>query len=211
MENALHLWLFFLVVLGVVVLPGLDMAYVLASALVGGRRAGLSAVAGIVAGGVCHVVVGVTGIAVLLKVVPAAFDALLWAGALYVAYLGVSLVRGGAAFKASPLARAQSSAATFRRGALTNLLNPKAYLFMLAVFPQFLRPQAGHLALQAAVLWVIIALTQAGVYGGLALAAASSRSWLERHPAAGAAGARAVGGVLVLAALLTVAGGSRGS
>ena len=55
MEHFSHLWLFFLMVLGIIVLPGLDMAFVLASSLTSGRRAGLVAVAGIVAGGMCHV------------------------------------------------------------------------------------------------------------------------------------------------------------
>jgi threonine/homoserine/homoserine lactone efflux protein len=211
MENATHLWLFFVLVLGVVVLPGLDMAYVLASALLGGRRAGLSAVGGIVAGGACHVLVGATGVAVLLRVAPTAFNALLWAGAAYVAWIGVSLLRGGAAFSASPLEARRSAAATFRRGMLTNLLNPKAYLFMLAVFPQFLRPGAGPLWLQALVLWAIIALTQVGVYGALALVADRSRSWLERNPVASLATARVVGAVMVLAALLTAVEGWRGA
>jgi threonine/homoserine/homoserine lactone efflux protein len=58
MGHAPQLWLYFLVVLGVIVLPGLDMAFVLASALVGGQRNGLAAVAGIVAGGACHMVMG---------------------------------------------------------------------------------------------------------------------------------------------------------
>ena len=211
MENALHLWLFFVLVLGVVVLPGLDMAYVLASALVGGRRAGLSAVGGSVAGGACHVLVGATGIAVLLRVVPAAFNLLLWVGAAYVAWIGVSLLRSDAAFSASRPGSRRSTAATFRQGLLTNLLNPKAYLFMLAVFPQFLRPGAGALWLQALVLWAIIALTQVGVYGGLALVADRSRSWLERNPGASLATARVVGVVMVLAALLTAVEGWRGA
>jgi len=51
MDHFSHLWLFFLMVLGIIVLPGLDMAFVLASSLTSGHRAGLVAVAGIVAGG----------------------------------------------------------------------------------------------------------------------------------------------------------------
>ncbi|HET7650823.1 MAG TPA: LysE family translocator, partial [Gammaproteobacteria bacterium] len=69
-----HLWLFFMLVFGVVLLPGLDMAYVMGSALVGGTRSGLSAVAGVVAGAICHVTMAILGISVLLKVVPGAFN-----------------------------------------------------------------------------------------------------------------------------------------
>jgi len=209
MTQTAHLWLFFLMVFGVVLLPGLDMAFVLASSLVGGRRAGLSAVGGIVLGAVFHVVAAVTGMALLLQLLPGAYDALLWAGALYVAWLGASLLRGGAALAAAAPGGARSPAATFRQGALTNLLNPKAYVFMLAVFPQFLRPEYGPLWLQALVLWALIALAQVTVYGGLALAADRSRGWLGAHPAANAAAARAVGGLLVLAAALTALDGLR--
>src|SRR6188768_1331416 len=92
MDNT-HLWLFFSLVFGIVILPGMDMAFVLGSALVGGRRAGLAAVAGLVAGGVCHVVMGASGLAVLLALVPSAFNAMLVAGALYVAWIGWGLWR----------------------------------------------------------------------------------------------------------------------
>ena len=60
MDQAAHLWLFFVLVLGTILLPGLDMAFILASALTGGRRSGLTAVAGIMTGGVCHVAMGAT-------------------------------------------------------------------------------------------------------------------------------------------------------
>lgn len=76
------LWLFFTLVFGVVLLPGLDMAFVLGSALTGGRSRGMAAVAGIIAGGICHVVMTALGISVLLKLIPGAFNALLLAGAL---------------------------------------------------------------------------------------------------------------------------------
>ncbi|WP_375772151.1 LysE family translocator [Archangium gephyra] len=209
MEQTAHLWLFFVLVFGVVVLPGLDMAFVLASALTGGRKAGLSAVAGIIAGGACHVAAGATGVAVLLKVFPSAFNVLLWIGALYVAWIGISLFRSGAAFSAEPLTDKRSASATFRRGVLTCLLNPKAYLFMLAVFPQFVRPEYGPIWLQALVLGAIIALTQGAVYGSIALAAGRARGWLESNPSANAAVARVVGGVMTLAAVLTAFEGWR--
>ena len=66
MEYAAQLWLFFVLVLAVVILPGMDMAFVLGSSLVGGRRSGLFAVAGLVAAGACHVAAGALGIGVLL-------------------------------------------------------------------------------------------------------------------------------------------------
>jgi threonine/homoserine/homoserine lactone efflux protein len=204
-----QLWLFFALVFGVVILPGLDMAYIMGSALSGGRRAGFAALGGVVVGGACHVVMTGLGVSVLLRTVPGAFNALLITGALYIAWIGVSLLRSDAAFSVVATGDRPLSA-TFRQGMLTCLLNPKAYLFMLAIFPQFLRPQYGALLAQAAVMWVIIALNQVLVYGGLALAADRARQWLSREPAAGAFVARSVGVLLVGAAMFTGIEGWRG-
>jgi threonine/homoserine/homoserine lactone efflux protein len=198
-----QLWLFFALVFGVVLLPGLDMAFVLGSALTGGRSRGFAAVAGIIAGGICHVVMTALGISVLLKLIPGAFNALLLAGALYIAWIGISLMRSNSSFGMNPDTRLRSKTATFRQGMFTCLLNPKAYLFMLAIFPQFLRPDYGLIWVQAMVLWLIIALNQLCVYGGLALMADRARLWLHGKPAVGLMATRCVGGLLIAAAMLT--------
>jgi threonine/homoserine/homoserine lactone efflux protein len=163
----------------------------------------LAAVAGVVTGAACHVVLTTLGISVLLKVIPAAFNALLLAGALYIAWIGISLLRADSAFGIQRQGRAASAWVTFRRGTLTCLMNPKAYLFMLAVFPQFLHAEDGPRWSQSLVLWLIIASTQFAVYGAVALAAAQARGWLVRRPGAGVAVARVVGTVLIGAALFT--------
>ena len=211
MNHYEQLWLFFALVFGIMVLPGLDMAFVLGSTLAGGRRRGFAALAGIVAGGVCHVVMTALGISVLLELVPGAFNALLLAGALYIAWIGLSLMRSDAAPALQPDASRRSHAATFRQGMLTCLLNPKAYLFMLAVFPQFLRPEHGPIAMQALVLWLIIALNQLCVYGGLALMADRARAWLQGKPKAGMLATRCVGALLIAAAMFTGFEGWRGA
>ena len=203
MSYGANLWLFSLVLLGVIVLPGLDMAFVMASSLVDGRRSGLAAVAGIVAGGVCHVLMTALGLGVLLAVWPSAFNAVLVAGAIYIAWIGWSLLRAGAAFDGVPATASRPVSATFRRGILTSLLNPKAYVFMLAIFPQFLRRDFGPWWQQVVVLGVIIAASQVLVYGALALAADRSRDWLGRNPAANSLIARSVGVILLVAAALT--------
>ena len=210
MDDA-RLWLFFGLVFSIVILPGMDMAFVLGSALVGGRRAGFAAVGGLVAGGVCHVTIAASGLAVVLTLFASAFNALLLAGAAYVAWLGFQLWRSASGFAlgddAQPL---RSPAGTFGRAALTNLMNPKAYVFMLAVFPQFIRRDGPPLAAQALVLGVIISATQAAVYGALVLGADAVRGWLRANPGASRGIARAVGAVLMLVAAFTVIEGWRG-
>lgn len=208
LDHTAHLWLFFVMVFGVVLLPGLDMAYVLASSMVGGRRSGLTATAGIVAGGVCHVAMGALGIMAVLALWPAAFNLTLLAGAVYIAWIGVSLLRSATtAFGPVDADAARSPAATFRQGTLTSLLNPKAYLFMLAIFPQFLKPEYGPVWTQALVLWLIIAVTQVGVYGGMALGAGRVRDWMLTRPGANALLGRVVGMLLVATAIATGYGG----
>lgn len=210
MNHYEQLWLFFVLVFGIVVLPGLDMAFVMGSALAGGRSRGFAAVAGIIAGGICHVLMTALGISVLIKLVPGAFNALLLAGALYIGWIGMSLMRSESSFGLHPDTRLRSRAATFRQGMLTSLLNPKAYLFMLAIFPQFLRPDYGLIWLQALVMWLIIALNQLCVYGGVALMADRARRWLHGKPAAGMMATRCVGALLIAAAMFTGFEGWRG-
>lgn len=203
MSHYEQLWLFFVLVFGIIVLPGLGMAFVLGSALAGGRRRGFAAVAGIIAGGICHVAMTAMGVSVLVRLIPGAFSALLLAGALYIAWIGISLMRSESAFGLQPDARPRSQAATFSQGMLTCLLNPKAYLFMLAIFPQFLRPEYGPMWLQATVMWLIIAVNQFCIYGSVALMADRARQWLHGKPAAGMTATRCVGALLVAAAMFT--------
>jgi threonine/homoserine/homoserine lactone efflux protein len=205
MSHHAQLWMFFLIVFGVIAIPGLDMAFVFGSSLVGGRRAGLAAVGGIVAGGICHTTAGATGASVLLTTSPLAFNAVLLAGAAWVAWVGVSLLRSRPSPAAATAAEPRTLPATFRQGAVTCLLNPKAYVFMLAVFPHFLSRQSAAIAAQAAVLGAIIAGTQIAVYGSLALAAARAGRWLEERPAAQTYVSRCVGVVLLSFSGLSVA------
>ena len=209
MPEYTHLGLFFVLVFGVIVLPGLDMAFVLASSLVGGRGSGLTATAGIIAGGVCHVAMGALGIVAVLQLFPAAFNTVLLAGAVYIAWIGISLLRSQAAFSEPARQQARSRTATFRQGLVTSLLNPKAYLFTLAVLPQFLRPEYGDLGAQAVILWLIIAVTQLAIYGGLAVAGDRVRFWLAERPEANAWLARGVGALLLATAAYTAMQGWR--
>jgi threonine/homoserine/homoserine lactone efflux protein len=197
------LWLFALLVAGIIALPGMDMAIVLSSALVDGRRGGAAAVAGIVAGGLAHVALGMLGIGLLLQLAPKAFNTLLLAGAAYVAWMGVGLWREPGALVAVPAASTRPAHRTFWRALATCLLNPKAYVFMVAVFPQFLRPDGGPLALQALVLWAVIAAHQLAIYGAVALGAQRLRAWLAASTGQQQRLARIVAGLLLATAAWT--------
>jgi len=188
MDASHSLWLFFLLTLGIIVLPGMDMAYVAGHTLQSGARAGLLALGGIVAGGVVHVLLNLSGLSALLMLLPGAFEVLLWAGALYLGWIGLQMLRGawqGWHAVPAPLAAAPAPVATqspgriFLSGMANCLLNPKAYAFMLAVFPGFLRSTERGLAAQGLLLGGIIAGNQVVVYGTVLLACLGSRRWQQ--------------------------------
>ena len=209
MDHGSPLWLYFVLVAGIIVLPGMDMAFVLGSSLTGGRRAGLAAVAGIVAGGILHVLMSAAGIGLVLASAPRLFNALLVAGALYVGWIGWTLWRHAAAFGDIDAQASRTTSSTFARAVATCLLNPKAYVFMIAVFPQFIRVDAESFVAQAITLSAITALTQTAVYGAIALAAARVRRWLRVNATAQVRLGRAVAGLLMLAAAWTATQGWR--
>lgn len=129
--------------------PGVDMAFTLVSTLRGGVRAGLVAAAGICAGCVVHTAAAAFGLAALLATSTTAFSAIKWAGAAYLLWLALGMLRAGLARApdspaAAPVVAAPSARAwpLFRQGFLTNVLNPKIALFFLALLPQFIAADA---------------------------------------------------------------------
>ena len=202
-----HLWLYFILVFGVILTPGMDMAYVLASALTGGRKGGFAAIAGIVTAAVLHMALAVLGISVLLRLYPAASKVMLLAGAVYLAWIGISIFRRASVLRIDPTAAARPPLTAYHQGMLTNLLNPNAYLFTLAVIPQFLRPDDGPLWLQGTVLWSIGTACEIGVYGAVTLLAAKVRSLLEQDAAAAVRVSRVVGVMLILAGVVAAVSG----
>jgi threonine/homoserine/homoserine lactone efflux protein len=198
-----HLWLFFLLVFGIMVMPGMDMAYVMASSLVGGKKSGIFAVLGIIAGGTLHVLMGILGVGLLLKTMPQLFNLLLLAGSLYIAWMGYCIFRGATALDVTTNASPMTLSATFSRAFVTCLLNPKAYVFMLAIFPQFIRKEYGSMTMQALAMGSIIAMTQALVYGLVVFSAVGMRRWLHSNKNGQIRLGQGIGLLLIAAALWT--------
>ena len=199
-----NLWLFFTLLFGIIVVPGMDMIFVLANSLTRGRTAGLAATAGIMAGGLVHSLYGAIGVGLLATLMPVLFRPLLIGGALYMAWIGFTLIRSSITVEHVGPADTRSNWEAFRRGAITCLINPKAYLFMLAIYPQFLRPDFGPLAPQAAIMAVMTAGTQLAIYGGLAVAAGRARSALVGNAGATIWVGRVAGVLLLVVSLFTL-------
>ena len=129
--------------------PGVDLLLTVTRSAHGGLRAGSGAALGIACGCAGHVLAGAFGLAALLAVSSQAYWVLKWAGAAYLAWLGLGLLwsrRGPPQAPRPPQASAPpaSMAADFRRGLLTNLLNPKVAFFLLAFLPQFVPSTTPH-------------------------------------------------------------------
>ena len=199
-----HLWLYFALVVGIVAVPGMDMLFVLANALVGGKRAGIAATAGIMLGGAAHTVIGLTLVVVLATLIPAVFNIMLVAGSLYMIWIGWTLLRSTIQVDAIETARVKPVSRIFTQGLITCLVNPKAWMFVLSVFPQFLKAEYGPLLPQAAAMGIMTVVVQGSIYGGLALAALKSRDALVSNPAATIWIGRAAGALLLAVAMLTL-------
>ncbi|MFI6169839.1 LysE family translocator [Nocardia sp. NPDC051052] len=178
----------FAVVAGLLtIVPGLDTALVLRSAIVRGTRTAFATAFGVGCGLLVWGIAATGGLSVLLTTSQAAYTVLRIAGAMYLVWLGVtSLValwrsgRAGASDVADEGVPGGSLLRAWARGATSNLLNPKVGVFYIAMLPQFIPPQAPHLLMGAAltlvhfvegVLWCTVLIC------GVRFA----RAWLDRR------------------------------
>jgi threonine/homoserine/homoserine lactone efflux protein len=127
--------------------PGPGIFYVLARTIGGGRREGVSSSFGTLAGGMVHVFAAAMGISAILAASAVAFRTIKYAGAAYLVWMGVRMIRERNAELAATPADTRRSGA-FRQGVLTEVLNPKTALFFLSFIPQFIAPERGHVFLQ---------------------------------------------------------------
>lgn len=137
--------------------PGPDFAVVVRRSAVSGRGHGMAAAAGIAVGVFAWVTAAATGVAALLAASALAFTVVKVVGAAYLIYLGVkslrAALRGGGSLELHvPDAGGRGSWAAFAEGLLTNVLNPKAALFFVALVPQFLASGLSALTLSAVAL-----------------------------------------------------------
>lgn len=160
MLDLAQIWPFILACLALNLTPGADMTYVIARAATQGRSAGIAASFGISLGSIVHSLLAAFGVAALLQQSASAFTIVKIAGALYLLYLAWKAWRTPApaakSGKQPILARpALSLPRILGEGVLTNILNPKVALFILAFLPQFVDPHRGHPALQILLLGLI--------------------------------------------------------
>lgn len=204
------LWIFFILLAGIIIVPGMDMIFVLANALAGGRRAGLTATFGIMTGGAFHTAFGAFAVVGLSQLIPGLYAPMLLLGSLYMIWIGATLMRSSITVDPVEGKSPRSLAAIFAQAIVTCVLNPKAWLFVLAVYPQFIRPAFGPLWSQALVIGVMVAAMQFAVYGGLGLMAARGRDAMVGNPAFTIWSGRIAGLLLAATAVFTLWRGWQG-
>ncbi len=171
------------------ILPGADMALVAKVTLLDGRRAAFFTSLGICAGLPLHATASALGLSLILATSTEAFAVVKFAGAAYLAYLGIRTIRDSFAAAAVPAvtaAPARSRRAAFAQGFLSNVLNPKVALFYLTFLPQFISPGDNVLAksLLLAGIHAVLGLVWLPLYAyaidRIGAVIRGARRWLER-------------------------------
>ncbi|GAA1759816.1 leucine efflux protein LeuE [Luedemannella helvata] len=169
--------------IAIVLLPGPNSMFVLATAARFGVRRGYRAATGVFLGDLVLMTLAAAGVASALRAYPPLFTALKYAGAAYLAYLGLGMARaavrrwrhGGSASSPGTAAEHAHARDPFRRALLVSLINPKAILFFVSFFIQFVDPSYAYPALTFVVLGAVlqvcsVAYLSALIFGGNVLA-----------------------------------------
>ncbi|WP_344135712.1 leucine efflux protein LeuE [Luedemannella flava] len=169
--------------IAIVLLPGPNSMFVLSTAARSGVRRGYRAAAGVFLGDLVLMTLAAAGVASLLRAYPPVFTLLKYAGAAYLAYLGLGMARaavrrwrrGGSASSSGTEPERDDARDPFRRAFLVSLINPKAILFFVSFFIQFVDPGYAYPALTFVVLGAIlqvcsVAYLSALIFGGNMLA-----------------------------------------
>ncbi len=172
--------LFLLAALGLLLIPGPSVLYIVTRSVAQGKRAGLASVLGIELASLTHVAAAALGLSALLLTSALAFNVVKYLGAAYLIYLGVRtlLAREERQEAAVPAPRRFSQ--LFSKGFLVNLLNPKTALFFYAFLPQFVDPVRGAVVGQILLLGALFVLLASCTDSLYALLGSTVGRWLTK-------------------------------
>jgi threonine/homoserine/homoserine lactone efflux protein len=183
-----------------IAIPGPSVVFVIGRALAYGRGVALASVAGNSLGLLTIVVLVAFGLGVVVQESIVVFHVLKLVGAAYLVYLGVEAFRRRKEFLAQPTGiggAAMTWRRAIRQGYVVGVTNPKAYMILAAVLPQFVDRGAGHVQVQLLLLGLLafgIGMVSDSTW---ALVASQLRSWFVRKPRRGEA-MGAVGGLSMI-------------
>ncbi|WP_026931466.1 leucine efflux protein LeuE [Glycomyces tenuis] len=211
MFGTVDLWTYVVATVLIILLPGPNSLYVLSVASRRGRRAGFAAAAGVLCGDSVLMVASAAGLASVFAASPFLYNAVRWAGVVYLVYLASGLlVSGWKAWRAARRGEALADAAAaiaaaaparaerpYVRALIASLLNPKAILFFVAFFVQFVDPAYEWPVLSYLVLYLICQFCSATYLSTLIVTGDRfARLFRERRRLA-AAGNGLVGAVMI--------------
>jgi len=163
------------------VTPGPGIFYVLARSLAGGRREGLLSAVGTLGGGLIHVTAAAFGLSAVLAASAVAFNVVRYAGAAYLVWLGIGMIRRRDEEGLEPAARLGARRNPLLQGVVTEVLNPKTALFFLSFIPQFVSMKHHHLVAQFLVLGTISVLLNTSADLVVVLFAGPLGARMKRH------------------------------
>jgi threonine/homoserine/homoserine lactone efflux protein len=173
----------FTIALVLVLTPGPNMLYLVSRSVTQGRRAGVVSLAGVAVGFLVYLVATNLGLAAVFAAVPQLYLAVRLAGAAYLGWLAFRTLRPGGASVFQPTgARPDAPRRLFVMGLLTNLLNPKIAIMYVALIPQFVRPDEGHVLAQGLLLGGVQIAVAVTVNLLIVLAAGTIAVFLARRP-----------------------------
>ncbi len=168
----------------IVVSPGPDTTLIVRHTLTSGLPAGLGTVAGTTLGLVGHTLATVLGLSIIIAASKTALAVIAIIGATYLGFLGWQAFRSGVVSFGSATASVGapyvSAPRALRDGLISNLFNPKVILLFLSLMPQFVRPEAGSVSGQLAIMGVVYIAMSILWQVPLALTAERIRGWLAR-------------------------------
>ena len=184
MPHIASLLAFAAIAFGMALTPGPNMIYLVSRSICQGRTAGLISLGGVALGFVFYMLCAAFGITALLLAVPYAYDALRFAGVIYLLWLAWQALKPGgrSPFEVRALPP-DSPRKLFAMGFVTNLLNPKIAILYLSLLPQFIDPRHGSVLAQSLVLGCVQIAFSVTVNATVAITAGSIAGFLARRPA----------------------------
>src|SRR5256886_14771220 len=144
--------------LGLLLIPGPSVLYIITRSVAQGKRAGLASVLGVELASLTHAAAAALGLSALLLTSALAFSIVKYLGAAYLIYLGVRTLLSRHESSQTPVPTPKSFSRLFAQGFLVQLLNPKTALFFYAFLPQFVDPARGAVTGQILVFGVLFVL-----------------------------------------------------
>ena len=176
-------WLLFVVAsLALIATPGQDMILVMSRSIAQGAAAGVVTAAGVAVGLLGHTVLATLGLGAILRTSEWLFAALKFAGAAYLLYLGIGLLRTSHGSLVIGKQAARPLGKLFLDGAFSNLSNPKVAIFYFAFLPQFVSPSARHPTLSVFVLGVVFAVLTFVAKAPVGIFSGALSEWFRSRP-----------------------------